>query len=693
MVTKPVCQIDEQRTQLQAVRDIFINEATSAPRLFSDLAKMEQYIAESYKTRSFIELIQNADDAGAKRFGIHQIGSDLIVGNDGHVFTPEDVEALCRSGSSHKVRGQQTIGYRGIGFKSVVNISKRIFVLSGEYVFGFDRAETMRQFPSLTNVPLIRIPFVPSPKEVLLLKSRVAAIQNRSAYKTIFIFESGGDRLVADELSAIDRHAFLFLRSVQTIEIELPDRQRSIEIGRAVVEGREVISLRDGDATDSWLLLRHPQAQCDVVAFKLQDGEIVSAEQSISVVHSFLPTTEAAGARLKINGDYSTDPSRKSIDLDEASQASFEHASTLIAKAIQKSIEDGGIPGILRPLTAECSPGRFKRLLHESLAKHFEQTEVLVNGRKRLLRDLRLRPEWLNYEDYVALCAGEGLHIGTEVISRLPELPDLLERLGTTRLLLSEALAQVNLSHLSPLGAAQIVAKCANQYRYDLTAERVSFLQEICLFPVNDRLVKASDVKSLNDLEPEFKAYLFDAVPPNDLGPFLSKLAVSFDVSGPVADRADHQDISPSSVPSRISTAVFTSGLTRWRSAEKNAEEYFRALPGVLTVTDVTVANMGYDLEVVYSSGQRLFVEVKSVKTFNEPIKITNNEYASAHKHGSTYCLAIAINGDRFEMMVVRDPIRSLMFQKQIERWSWLCESYVGKLELPLNVNVTVGSE
>src|SRR5258705_11695414 len=97
---------------------------------------MEQYIAESYKTCSFVELIQNADDAEAKRFGIYQIGSDIIVGNDGPVFTPKDVEALCRSGSSQKVRGQNTIGYRGIGFKSVVNISSRINVPSGSTTFG-----------------------------------------------------------------------------------------------------------------------------------------------------------------------------------------------------------------------------------------------------------------------------------------------------------------------------------------------------------------------------------------------------------------------------------------------------------------------------------------------------------------------------------------------------------------------------
>lgn len=77
-VTNLAHSSDGPQEQLQAVQDIFVNEAISAPRLFADLAKMEQYIAESYKSRSFIELIQNADDAGAKRFGIHQIGQPLL---------------------------------------------------------------------------------------------------------------------------------------------------------------------------------------------------------------------------------------------------------------------------------------------------------------------------------------------------------------------------------------------------------------------------------------------------------------------------------------------------------------------------------------------------------------------------------------------------------------------------------------
>ena len=50
--------IDELRQNLLA-------EAKDSPMLFSDLAGLEEYVSESYNCRSFIELLQNADDAGA----------------------------------------------------------------------------------------------------------------------------------------------------------------------------------------------------------------------------------------------------------------------------------------------------------------------------------------------------------------------------------------------------------------------------------------------------------------------------------------------------------------------------------------------------------------------------------------------------------------------------------------------------
>ena len=135
----------------------FLSEAINAPKLFRDLGKVEQYIAESYKTRSFIELIQNADDANSSVFGIYSIDDMLVVANNGRAFTVHDIESLCRSGSSNKSRGGSTIGYRGIGFKSVVNLAKRIYIISDDYKFYFDKVTTRQLLPDIPEVPLIRV--------------------------------------------------------------------------------------------------------------------------------------------------------------------------------------------------------------------------------------------------------------------------------------------------------------------------------------------------------------------------------------------------------------------------------------------------------------------------------------------------------------------------------------------------------
>src|SRR4051794_40740284 len=95
-------------------------EAQRSPQLLADLAGLEAYIAESYHQRSIIELLQNADDAGATKFVFADHGRFCIAANDGRLFTAADLLSLCRSAASSKARGA-TIGYRGIGFKSVVS--------------------------------------------------------------------------------------------------------------------------------------------------------------------------------------------------------------------------------------------------------------------------------------------------------------------------------------------------------------------------------------------------------------------------------------------------------------------------------------------------------------------------------------------------------------------------------------------
>lgn len=75
------------------------------------------------------ELLQNADDAGARKASVHFDGETFVFEHDGADFTGEQFASLCRFGFSNK-RSLHTIGFRGIGFKSTFSLGKTVEVLS-----------------------------------------------------------------------------------------------------------------------------------------------------------------------------------------------------------------------------------------------------------------------------------------------------------------------------------------------------------------------------------------------------------------------------------------------------------------------------------------------------------------------------------------------------------------------------------
>lgn len=95
------------------------------------------------------ELLQNADDAGElSQDGIevkyYLLKKHLVVQHNGKHFDSDNIEALCLYGSSSKGSGSSKdsdkIGYKGIGFKSVFNISDKVWILSKDYTFRFDKS-------------------------------------------------------------------------------------------------------------------------------------------------------------------------------------------------------------------------------------------------------------------------------------------------------------------------------------------------------------------------------------------------------------------------------------------------------------------------------------------------------------------------------------------------------------------------
>ena len=84
------------------------------------------------------ELLQNADDAGATEASARINDGQFIFTHNGADFTEEHFASLCRFGYSNK-RALQTIGFRGIGFKSTFSLGDRVEVTTPTLSVSFER--------------------------------------------------------------------------------------------------------------------------------------------------------------------------------------------------------------------------------------------------------------------------------------------------------------------------------------------------------------------------------------------------------------------------------------------------------------------------------------------------------------------------------------------------------------------------
>ena len=676
------------------LQEKFIKEASGAPMLFMDLAKVEQYIAESYKTRSFIELIQNADDAKSNKFGIHIFEDFVIVGNDGRFFDSKDIEAICRSGSSNKVRGS-TIGYRGIGFKSVVNLANKVYIISGENIFKFDKEETKRILNNNCDVPLIRIPHI---VENIPHIEIINEIKEKYSYNTIFLFDEINENTVQEEIRNFDKSSILFLNSVNEINLE------SKNINRKIIKylERNNVIIKENDNAEVWKVCACPN-NIDKLAFKMNENKIVSANIDESVIHSFTPTLETTGAYFKINGNYSTDPSRKKIDFDNYSEDSFKNITKLISEIIIDILRGNNeFIGFFKPFIEfnnVISSNNIRKKLLSSIKFNLEHS----------INNIRLKPDFISVNDYKTLCEGKYNYISENVITNYPEINLFFNLLDVKTMSLEEIIDRINEKCNISINACPIIfSKIINKYRYDFSRSNVEKIKKLGILVDNkEKIINAEELEKTSNLSENYMQVLKNNCELEDIKFTFNKLDIKFENVNIVNNNiSNHQiesvdkfswvkDISSNkdnNVQEQKIKKEFLENkypnIKKWRSSEMNLADYLKYFEIIKDVKDVSVSNLGYDLEVTLSNGDKIYVEVKSMISYSQPFKITNNEYTCAHNYGDKYFLALVINDDDFNVKFIRNPIETLKFEKKCEQWSWYCENYINNL---LELNDIVG--
>jgi hypothetical protein len=663
---------------LQEVRLPLLEEAQRSPHLLSDLAGLEKYVAESYDSRSFIELLQNADDAKATSFLVKKIYGYLIVANNGNPFTVNDFESICRSASSTKSRGS-SIGYRGIGFKSVVGLAEVVHIISGGLEATFSRDLTARAVPQASRVPLIRIPHELDGATRQAIMPEVKMLR-KQGYVTFFVFGDFTASAIDNEFLNFDATSLLFLRNIQNLSL-VAGAVKSYVVGREEWDGAvRLVQISSEREVSNWIVVGN---QGGAVAF-YQDSvsEVIERlPENDAVVHAFLPTNESTGLGVKLNSDISTDPSRTRIVFDDRTDQGISDLAAILAGLVNDIIVDKPMPdsiGMLKALLPLDDPRMHKYQKRSFKSELFRKLQEICR-----LDMFVLRPSWLNSIDFELLTKLSGLEPMPRSIEGVEGASALMRYLGAKDVVVNDISRSFVSQNISQSGCSEIVSELVRL----ADTKQISISDIDVAWPVWVSGNKKLSIAQIDECESVLDEAFIDMVVEKTAGAggilrlvsALTNQGVASRVIPSIGKKTDSLDAvlqksSDWSVDS-VLNQVTSLSLKKWRGAEEQVKNIFIAQGWI--ANDVSRQNLGYDIECVDKEGRNIFVEVKLIASPSQPFTLTSNEEAVARQNGDSYYLAIVQQlGDFLDVCFIPNPVDKLELVRSCRQWVWECSQY-----------------
>lgn len=657
---------------ISEISNNFISEALASPRMLEDLAAMEKYMSESYDGRTFVELLQNADDANSARVKVFLVDNTLVVANDGRPFDEKDIMAICRSGASSKQRGNN-IGYRGVGFKSATTISTEIIIHSANAYFTFSKSICAKKLNKDTEkVPTVRIPFLCDKCELNGDVNDAIDVCKRDGFTTFFIFLNSKTDKFLNELEGFDAGWLLFLRQITEVSIDCGSFKKKCSLTRDKISSTDtLLSIRE--SKNKWYVVSKDNVS---LAFKYDSLHgIIPCGTEEAVFHCFLPTLDKTGFPFKANADFSTDPSRKHIIQDESTNKAICCIQDLFVDAVERIVKNKEEKNyqLLSLLMTHTTLNSLVTHFETGLLERLRMCEwvPLNNGQYVRPENVKTYPKWLDSNE-IELIFTKNLTLSSKTVQysfveKIEKIELLLNKLGASEVTINEtASVLVKADYIRRLTIelwGKIFVYCYRAMSMDEKAVKRFFV------PLEKDFIQLSQTTSDTQLNAVFITTIKGLLNTKE----VEMLSINYDVFSVLQKKSTSNPVKKQFESSMAKTAKLA--VNKWKTPVQNCMAV-ETLNGN-SVKDVSRKCDEYSIISTDSAGNESYVAVKTVGVLGDSFKLTEKEYAAAQRLGNSYKVYLfTTDTSNIKYSVVVNPVDSTQMKKVVKEWEWICEAY-----------------
>lgn len=332
-------------------------------------------LKKGYDGRQLLELLQNADDAAENSEHpavlIRLEENRLVVANNGEPFSKSGVGSLIDSDNSPKKMSRRKIGYKGLGFRAVLNWSESIWIKSGGFSIEFSRGNAMRFFkvllskkPSLgteiqeqfgekydymKNCPIATLS-VPEWKDFHGFDS-----SEFDTYVVINFSSIDVKKDIQEQISRLVMEVALFLNNINTIILESPERRQTIERVPSGSKGFEEIRILDehGTVLDSrrWRIFSkgdvlpeglRDEKKAEQYEYDLRIAVSEGVDDDVNRLFSYFKTEVKFPFPAIVHGTFELDDSRNHLVRSPINEFLLKELSSLMIETAKRLTQGRG---------------------------------------------------------------------------------------------------------------------------------------------------------------------------------------------------------------------------------------------------------------------------------------------------------------------------------------------------------------